>query len=79
MINPIFYDMLNDILETVNPEEIDKWVDMELIHTGGDREAAKKIVNDHILEHGIKYYPALIKMENELKTQSMWSPIINRF
>lgn len=71
MINPIFYDMLDEILETLNPADVDKWVDMELIHTDGDREGAKKIVKDHILEHGIGYYPALIKMESELKTPSL--------
>lgn len=62
--------MMDTILSTVDQKEVNKWIDVELIHTDDDREAAKKIVMDHIFEHGLGYYPALIKMENELKAKN---------
>jgi hypothetical protein len=42
------------------------WIDIELEHTKS-RKIARKIANDHLKEMGCGYYPALIKMEKNLK------------
>lgn len=42
------------------------WIEIEKEHTSSEREA-KKIVQDHIREHGCAYYPELIKLEKKLK------------
>lgn len=42
------------------------WIDLELEHTSS-RKTAKNIVKDHIREFGCDYYPALKKMEKQLK------------
>lgn len=42
------------------------WIQIEKEHTSSDN-AAKRIVMQHIKEHGCGYYPALIKMERKLK------------
>ena len=43
-----------------------EWVNIELEHTSKLNEA-RKIVKDHIREHGCDYYPELIKLEKKLK------------
>lgn len=42
------------------------WINIELEHTKS-RKTARKIANDHLKEFGCVYYPALIKMERNLK------------
>lgn len=42
------------------------WLDAEMEHTNS-RKVARRIVSDHIREHGCSYYPALLKMETKLK------------
>jgi hypothetical protein len=67
--NGIVDTLMNILLDQINTEELNKWVQMEMVHADGNEEKAKKIVEDHIREHGTKYYPALIEMENRLKTE----------
>lgn len=40
------------------------WINSELIH--GDTKLAKRIVRQHITEHGCNYYPSLFRMEKRL-------------
>ena len=42
------------------------WIQMEMEHTSS-KAVAKRIVQEHIKEHGCKYYPQLIKLERRLK------------
>ena len=43
-----------------------EWLNAESEHTTNYFKA-KKIVMEHIKEHGCGYYPALLKMERRLK------------
>ena len=48
------------------------WVKVEMEHAhlfpkSQQRKMAKKIAQDHLLEMGCGYYPALLKMERKLK------------
>jgi hypothetical protein len=50
----------------ITPAQMARWRMLEAEHTK-NRFQQEKIVRDHVREHGIQYYPALIKMERGLK------------
>jgi hypothetical protein len=53
-------------MKTIKDKVPERWVKMEMEHTNSKKKA-RKIVQDHLDEHGMAYYPALIKMEAKLK------------
>jgi hypothetical protein len=53
------------ILPKIKPAVMKKWMRMEAEHTSIPAKQ-RTIVLKHVKEHGIKYYPALQKMERKL-------------
>ena len=49
----------------VNPTDMRRWRKLESEHTKST-QGQERIVCQHVQEHGIAYYPALIKMERRL-------------
>ena len=52
-------------LPKITPSQLKAWSKIEMEHTKSPLRA-KGIMWDHIKEHGMGYYPALIKMERKL-------------
>jgi len=53
------------ILPKIKPTIMKRWMKMESEHSNIPAKQ-KTIVLQHVKEHGIKYYPALQKMERKL-------------
>jgi len=50
----------------ITPAQMARWRKLEDEHSKS-KAAQERIVRQHVAAHGIKYYPALIKMERVLK------------
>lgn len=70
-LKKIIGDMMDILLSNINQDELNQWADMELDHTDGDRQAAKKIVGQHIKEYGLNYYPKYIDFVKQFKKPSV--------
>ena len=52
-------------LPRIKPAQMKVWYKIEMEHTTSPARA-RNIVRDHVREHGILYYPSLIRMEKNL-------------
>lgn len=50
----------------ISPAQMKRWRTLESEHSKSVKKQ-ESIVRDHVREHGTHYYPALIKMESQLK------------
>jgi hypothetical protein len=50
----------------ISPAQMAQWMAMEAEHSRS-KARQRQIVMQHIREHGSRYYPALAKMERNLK------------
>ena len=52
-------------LPKISPKDMKRWYRIEMEHTTSPARA-RNVVRDHVREHGLLYYPALIRMEKKL-------------
>jgi hypothetical protein len=53
----------------VTSSQMKRWRKIEMEHTTSPKRA-ENIVLDHVREHGLLYYPTLIRMEKKLPYKS---------
>ena len=66
-----YRELMVKVLKMYDPAEVNNWIDDETEHTDGDRDAALRIVADHVAEYGIDYYPKYFEFLKGLQNPAL--------